>query len=105
VLGGISLDDPAEIKLMSYPERLSGHVTGIGRGITIPNAQADFTGLATVNPVFTWVRLAQRVPVRIGFDSVPTSVRLDAGLTATVSIKGHGKLLCRLGRPWRVTCC
>ncbi|HUL86697.1 MAG TPA: efflux transporter periplasmic adaptor subunit, partial [Pseudolabrys sp.] len=42
--------------------------------------------LATVNPIFTWVRLAQRVPVRIRIKEVPNGVRLVAGLTATVQI-------------------
>ena len=47
---------------------------------------ADEAGLAKVNPIFTWVRLAQRVPVRIALDHVPESVRLVAGMTATVQI-------------------
>jgi multidrug resistance efflux pump len=51
-----------------------------------PNVQPDAAGLATVNPIFTWVRLAQRVPVRIRVDQVPDGVRLVAGMTATVRI-------------------
>jgi multidrug resistance efflux pump len=43
-------------------------------------------GLATVNPIFTWVRLAQRIPVRIHIDEVPEGVVLAAGMTATVQI-------------------
>jgi multidrug resistance efflux pump len=43
-------------------------------------------GLATVNPIFTWVRLAQRIPVRIRIDHVPDGVRLVAGMTATVQV-------------------
>jgi multidrug resistance efflux pump len=45
--------------------------------------------LAWVNPVFTWVRLAQRVPVRIHIDQVPDRVRLVAGMTPTVDIVGR----------------
>ena len=42
--------------------------------------------MATVNPVFTWVRLAQRIPVRVHIDAVPASVHLAAGMTATVTV-------------------
>lgn len=88
VLSGIHLGDKAKVALMAYGTPLTGHVTGIGRGIAIPNVAPDVSGLATVNPVFTWVRLAQRVPVRIALDPVPPSVTLSAGLTATVTITG-----------------
>ncbi|WP_018390199.1 HlyD family secretion protein [Ancylobacter sp. FA202] len=90
VLNGIRLGDTARVALMAYPQKLTGTVTGIGRGIAVPNAQPDGSGLATVNPVFTWVRLAQRVPVRIVLDHVPPDITLAAGLTATVSIVGPG---------------
>ncbi|MEJ0047885.1 MAG: hypothetical protein WDN04_18505 [Rhodospirillales bacterium] len=50
------------------------------------NAQPDRAGLAMVNPIFTWVRLAQRIPVRIAIDRVPNGVRLVAGMTATVQV-------------------
>ena len=88
VLSGIHMGDKAKVALMAYGAPLTGHVTGIGRGIAIPNVAPDVSGLATVNPVFTWVRLAQRVPVRIALDPVPSSVTLSAGLTATVTITG-----------------
>jgi multidrug resistance efflux pump len=78
--------DRATIKLMGHGEILRGHVEGIARGINVPNAQPDSSGLASVNPIFTWVRLAQRVPVRIHIDHIPSDVRLVAGLTATVAI-------------------
>ena len=78
--------DPATIKLMGYSQLIRGHVGGVARGINIPNVQPDAAGLATVNPIFTWVRLAQRVPVRIRVDQVPDGVRLAAGMTATVQI-------------------
>jgi multidrug resistance efflux pump len=88
LLSGIHVGDRAKVALMAYRGPLAGHVTGIGRGIAIPNVAPDVSGLATVNPVFTWVRLAQRVPVRIALDQVPPSVTLSAGLTATVTISG-----------------
>jgi multidrug resistance efflux pump len=81
--------DAATIKLMGYRETVSGHVAGISRGIDVPNAQPNQQGLATVNPIFTWVRLAQRIPVRIHLDQVPPNVRLVAGLTATVEIENR----------------
>jgi multidrug resistance efflux pump len=85
-LGRIHEGDPATVKLMGYSQLVRGHVGGVARGINIPNAQPDQAGLASVNPIFTWVRLAQRVPVRIAIDQVPNGVRLVAGLTATVQI-------------------
>src|SRR6266853_1353114 len=78
-LGRIHEGDPATVKLMGYTQLVRGHVGGIARGINVPNAQPDQAGLASVNPIFTWVRLAQRVPVRIHIDQVPDSVRLVAG--------------------------
>ena len=78
--------DPAEIKLMGHREIVRGEVGGIARAINVPNADPNREGLANVNPVFTWVRLAQRVPVRIHINQVPAGIRLVAGMTATVQI-------------------
>jgi multidrug resistance efflux pump len=86
VLGTIKIGDPARVKLMGYNQVLTGRVAGVARGINTADAEADSIGLAKVNPIFTWVRLAQRVPVRIALDHVPESVRLVAGMTATVQI-------------------
>ena len=85
-LGQIDDGDPATVKLMGYSQVVRGHVEGVARGINIPNVQPDQEGLASVNPIFTWVRLAQRVPVQIHIDQVPDGVRLVAGMTATVQI-------------------
>jgi len=85
-LGSIHEGDPASIKLMGYDQIIGGHVGSVARGINVANAQPNGQGLATVNPIFTWVRLAQRVPVRIHIDHVPEGVRLVAGQTATVQI-------------------
>jgi multidrug resistance efflux pump len=85
-LGSICEGDKARMQLMGYPASLDGHVDSVARGITVANAQPNQQGLADVNPIYTWVRLAQRVPVRIEIDSVPAGVRLVAGLTATVQI-------------------
>jgi len=85
-LAPIRVGDGARIKLMGYDAILRGHVTGITRAISVANAQPNDQGVATVNPIFTWVRLAQRIPVRIQIDEVPPSVILAAGMTATVEI-------------------
>ena len=90
-LGRIHDGDPATVKLMGYSQLVRGHVGGVARGINIPNALPDSAGLASVNPIFTWVRLAQRVPVRIHIDQVPDGVRLVAGLTGTVQIDSQPK--------------
>ena len=78
--------DPARVYLLGYKQVVLGHVDSIARGIVVSNAQPGQSGLATVNPIFTWVRLAQRVPVRVHIDEVPPNVRLVAGMTATVEI-------------------
>jgi hypothetical protein len=60
-------------------------------------------GLASVNPIFTWVRLAQRIPVRIHIDRVPEGVRLVAGMTATVEIHPQPRSLAKsanYGQPF-----
>jgi multidrug resistance efflux pump len=71
---------------MGSSQFVSGHVASVARGINVANAQPNGQGLASVNPIFTWVRLAQRIPVRIHIDQVPDGVRLVAGMTATVHI-------------------
>lgn len=76
--------------LMDARQPLIGHVAGIARGIDVPNAQSGQGGLASVNPVYTWIRLAQRVPVRIEIDHVPPGVTLVVGQTATVQIGPAG---------------
>ena len=85
-LASVHEGDPAEIKLMGYSQIVRGEVGSIARGINVSNAQSDSQGLATVNPIFTWVRLAQRVPVHIRIDQVPAGIRLVAGMTATVQV-------------------
>jgi multidrug resistance efflux pump len=77
----------AKIKLMGHSEIILGEVGSLARGITVANAQPDPVGLANVNPIFTWVRLAQRIPVRIEIKQVPERARLATGLTATVQVE------------------
>jgi RND family efflux transporter MFP subunit len=86
-LGRIHLGDSARITLMGFRQPLDGHVAGIASGIEVANAQSGQSGLASVNPVYTWIRLAQRVPVRIQIDHVPPGMLLVAGQTASVQIE------------------
>ena len=86
VLRSVRVGDSARVSLTGLGIILGGHVVGVARGISVPNAQADPAGLATVNPIFTWIRLAQRIPVRVALDNVPPEVTLAVGLTATVEI-------------------
>jgi multidrug resistance efflux pump len=82
----IRVGDRADIKLMGYGPIVRGHVDSIAREINVENAQPNGQGIATVNPIFTWVRLAQRIPVRISIDQVPAGIVLVAGMTGTVQI-------------------
>lgn len=85
-LRGVALGDEAKVTLLQGGPALTGHVTGIAAGIADSERLAAPTLLADVNPTFTWVRLAARVPVRIALDHVPAGTRLVAGLTCTVAI-------------------
>ena len=85
-LAPIQVGDRAQIKLMGYNQVVRGHVDSIARAINVANAQPNSQGVANVNPIFTWVRLAQRIPVRVHIDEVPPGVVLAAGMTATVEI-------------------
>ncbi|HTR10883.1 MAG TPA: efflux transporter periplasmic adaptor subunit, partial [Paraburkholderia sp.] len=76
----------ADIKLMSGGT-LEGHVESISRGIYDRDNPQSRELLADVNPTFNWVRLAQRVPVRIHIDKVPDDMILSAGTTCTVVVK------------------
>ncbi|WP_010490520.1 efflux RND transporter periplasmic adaptor subunit [Pseudomonas sp. S9] len=82
----IAVGDEVEIWLMSYQHPLKGHVQSISRGITDRNASPDGQLLANVEPTFNWVRLAQRIPVRIQLDEIPEDVLLSAGMTASVKV-------------------
>jgi len=85
-LAGVRVGDRAEAVLMGYDLPVIGHVESIARGISDQNGIADGQGLANVNPVFSWVRLAQRIPVRVHIDQVPQGVDLAAGMTCTITL-------------------
>lgn len=82
----IQIDDKASIGLMGFNMPLSGHVQSIAHAITDRDNVVGSDLIANVNPTFSWVRLAQRIPVRIAIDEVPKGVTLSAGMTATVAV-------------------
>jgi len=82
----ICIGDRVEAKLMGYAEPITGHITTVTRGIGVSDAAAGAQGLPNVDAVYTWVRLAQRIPIRIAIDKVPAGIPLVSGMTATVTI-------------------
>ncbi|WP_338545581.1 HlyD family secretion protein [Pseudomonas benzopyrenica] len=76
----------AEMRLMSG-QTLQGHVESIARGIYDRDNPQSRELTADVNPTFNWVRLAQRVPVRIALDPLPEGLLLAAGTTCTVVLE------------------
>lgn len=84
----ICVGDRANAQLIGYGPPIEGHVETITRGISVANADRGVQGLPSVDPIYTWVRLAQRVPVRIAIDKVPPGVPLVSGMTATVTLAG-----------------
>lgn len=77
---------PATITLYSGSQKLQGHVSSIGRAIYDQSVETDSGLVPDIKPNVPWVRLAQRVPVRIAFDTLPDDITLVSGTTCTVSI-------------------
>src|SRR4051794_5650411 len=82
----VCIGDRVEAKLMGYAQPITGRVATVTRGIGVANAAAGAQGLPNVDAVYTWVRLAQRIPVRIAIERVPPGIPLVSGMTATVTI-------------------
>ncbi|KOT01202.1 efflux transporter, RND family, MFP subunit [Burkholderia mallei] len=85
----VKIGAKAEMRLMSGGV-LKGHVESISRGIYDRDNPQSRDLVADVNPTFNWVRLAQRVPVRIHIDEVPKDLVLSAGTTCTVIVEPDG---------------
>lgn len=85
-LDHIHLQQAVEIRIMGSALRLRGHVQSIAAGIEDRDRSNGANLLPNVNPTFNWVRLAQRIPVRVALDEVPPDFHLIAGRTATVSV-------------------
>jgi multidrug resistance efflux pump len=94
----IRVGERATIELMGDGRRFDGHVESISPAIQDRERTPSGELLANVNPTFNWVRLAQRVPVRIYIDHAPPDLLLIAGRTATVVI--HPANSSRSRRPW-----
>jgi len=89
-IGKFKIGDPARVTLMAYPDQpLQGTVESLGWGIAPSDGNTGVKLLPSIKPVFQWIRLAQRVPVRIRVDSVPAGVELRFGLTASVMVKSE----------------
>jgi multidrug resistance efflux pump len=82
----IRIGDKARIRLMGDEHDLEGHVDSIAAGIADDQRGDSRNLLPTVQPTFAWVRLAQRIPVRIHIDRMPVGEQLIAGRTATITI-------------------
>jgi multidrug resistance efflux pump len=79
--------DRAIVTLMSYPDKpLAGRVESLGWGIAQQDGSTGFDLLPNISPTFEWIRLAQRVPVRIQLDQVPEEVKLRVGTTGSVLV-------------------
>lgn len=87
-VGRISIGDEAVVTLMSYPNQpLTGKVESIGWGISQQDGSTGYQMLPNVSPTFEWIRLAQRIPVRIRLDEIPDEVKLRVGTTCSVLVK------------------
>lgn len=86
----IRVNDKVSVGLMGFDAPLQGHVHSIARAIADRDNVVASDLIANVNPSFSWVRLAQRIPVRIAIDDVPQGIELHAGMTATVMVTDSG---------------
>ncbi|MCW8345107.1 HlyD family secretion protein [Vibrio sp. ZSDZ65] len=86
-LSNIQPGDEAKVTLMSHPDTaITATVDSIGWGIAPTNGTVGYNLLPNVNPVFQWIRLAQRIPVRITFNDLPDGIELRFGLSASVMV-------------------
>jgi multidrug resistance efflux pump len=94
-LACLGVGDKASIRLMGDDKALAGHVESIAAGIADDQRANSHNLLPTVQPTFSWVRLAQRIPVRIHIDGKPPGTLLIAGRTATITIDSGLRRSCR----------
>ncbi|WP_110684882.1 efflux RND transporter periplasmic adaptor subunit [Salinicola aestuarinus] len=85
-LDSIEIGQPVRVQLLASDAPIWGHVDSYARGISDGSLGNQNSGLANVNASFDWVRLSQRIPVRIALDDIPEGTKLSAGLTATVYV-------------------
>ncbi len=90
MLSGVREGDRAVVTLMAYPDTpLTGHVESVAWGIAPSDGNPGENLLPRVKPVFQWIRLAQRIPVRIALDPLPETIKLRVGMTASVMVLAH----------------
>jgi multidrug resistance efflux pump len=100
-LPAVNVGDPVSIYLMGVADEIHGHVESIAGGVEDRERTGSDSQLANVNPAFTWVRLAQRIPVRVAIDSVPPGVHLVPGQTASLEIHSRaGEVAVKRSLPW-----
>lgn len=86
-IGNIKQGNKAVVTLMTYPDSpISGVVESIGHGIAQNDGSTGHDLLPTISPTFEWIRLAQRVPIRIHLLDKPDTVELRVGTTASVLV-------------------
>ncbi|AYV48474.1 efflux transporter periplasmic adaptor subunit [Caulobacter flavus] len=90
-LKGLHVGQRVSVTVMGEDRPLHGHIQSIAAGIEDRDRAAGASLLPNVNPTFSWVRLAQRVPVRVALDETPKDLRLIAGRTATVAVLGQAQ--------------
>ncbi|MFC0204399.1 efflux RND transporter periplasmic adaptor subunit [Novosphingobium soli] len=95
----IRVGAPVTVHLMGEAQPLRGQVESIAAGINDDSRSDAGNLLPNVEATFSWVRLAQRIPVRVKLTQVPRDVRLILGRTATVTIEQHDAAPARRARP------
>lgn len=92
-IGNIRKGNKAVVTLMTYPDTpIEGYVHSLGWGIAQHEGSTGFELLPTVSPTFEWIRLAQRIPVRIQFEKIPAGIELRVGATASVLVNTDRKV-------------
>ena len=92
MIGDVKIGDRAKVTLMAYSDKpLSGKVESIGWGIAPSDGNPGVNLLPSIKPTFQWIRLAQRIPVRVKLETLPKGVQLRFGLTASVMILHDNK--------------
>lgn len=86
-LVGVNPQDKAMVTLMMHKNvQLKGHIKSIGFGIAKQDGSTGNDLLPNVNPNFQWIRLAQRIPIKVELDKVPKDIQLRVGMTASIKI-------------------
>lgn len=87
----LHVGQPVDVRLMGEERPIRGHIVSIAPAIEDRERGPSANMLPNVNPTFSWVRLAQRIPVRIVLDKIPDGLRLIVGRTASVTALDGGE--------------